>query len=189
MPPKVRISKDDIIKTAIDLVRTNGDDAINARAIAHALGCSTQPIFSNFDSMEQLQEEIILGSYQIYLNLISNELATNQYPQYKAFGMAYIRFAKEENQLFKLLFMRDRSGEDRSPSPDFNKSVELIMEVNDVSFEAASLIHLEMWSCVHGIATLIVTSFLPLEWDLISDMISDVYNGVVLRHKSKEKNI
>ena len=189
MPPKVRISKDEIIKTAIDLVRTNGDDAINARAIAHALGCSTQPIFSNFDSMEQLQEEIILGSYQIYLNFISNELATNQYPQYKAFGMAYIRFAKEENQLFKLLFMRDRSDEDRSPSPDFNKSVELIMEVNDVSFEVASLIHLEMWSCVHGIATLIVTSFLPLEWDLISDMISDVYNGVVLRHKSKEKNI
>ena len=58
MPPKVKITKEDIIKTATQLVRESGEDAINARAIASALGCSTQPIFSNFATMEQLQENM-----------------------------------------------------------------------------------------------------------------------------------
>ena len=55
MPPKVKITKEDIIKTAIDIVRDKGADAINARNIASVLNCSTQPIFSNFDNMEELK--------------------------------------------------------------------------------------------------------------------------------------
>ena len=50
MPPKVKITKDDIIQTTLDLLRKNGDAAINARSLASALNCSTQPIFSNFAS-------------------------------------------------------------------------------------------------------------------------------------------
>ena len=53
MPPKVKISKEDILQTAIELVRKGGEEAVNARAIAGALNCSTQPIFSNFASMEE----------------------------------------------------------------------------------------------------------------------------------------
>ena len=55
MPPKARITKREIISTAIILVRENGAGSLNARAIASALGCSTQPIFSNFSSMDELQ--------------------------------------------------------------------------------------------------------------------------------------
>ena len=54
MAPKVKVSKEDIIKTTIELVREHGADFINARAIASALSCSTQPIFSNFNSMFNL---------------------------------------------------------------------------------------------------------------------------------------
>ena len=52
MPPKVRIAKEDIVKTAVELVRKNGAGSINARAIAAELECSTQPIFSNFATMD-----------------------------------------------------------------------------------------------------------------------------------------
>ena len=178
MAPKVKITKEDIIKTTVELVRKYGTDSINARAIASALNCSTQPIFSNFSSMEELQEETILCAYGLYLDFIKTEIESGEYPQYKAFGMAYIRFAKEEKELFKLLFMRDRTNEDISPSPDFEESVNLIMELNNVSREKAMMIHLEMWTCVHGIATMMATSFMPLEWDLISQILSDIYHGV-----------
>jgi AcrR family transcriptional regulator len=59
MPPKVKITKKDIINTTISLVREGGADAINARGIANALNCSTQPIFSNFDSMEDLERSVL----------------------------------------------------------------------------------------------------------------------------------
>lgn len=186
MPPRVKITKEDIIKTAIELVRKNGAEYINARAIASALDCSTQPIFSNFKTMEELFEATIVAAYEIYLGFIKNEVESEKYPKYKAFGMAYIRFAREEKKLFKLLFMRDRRGEDLSPSPDFKESVKLIMESNSISEEKATLLHLEMWSCVHGIGTMLATSFLSLDDELINKMISDVYHGVRTRLISEE---
>ena len=103
-------------------------------------------------------------------------------PQYKAFGMAYIRFAEEEKELFKLLFMRERQGKDIVPTLDFDASVEIIMKANGVTGEKASLMHLEMWTCVHGIGTMLATSFLSLDRELISNMLTDVYQGIRARH-------
>ena len=48
MAPKVKITGEDIVKAAVELVRVRGEKAINAREIAAALNCSTQPIFTNF---------------------------------------------------------------------------------------------------------------------------------------------
>lgn len=186
MPPKVRITKEDIVKTALELVRANGEDAINARSIATALDCSTQPIFSNFATMEELKKEVATAAYAYYLGFLQAEAEGGKYPQYKAFGMAYIRFAKEEKELFKLLFMCDRHDEELVEPPDFDASVELIMQSNGVTRETARLTHLEMWSCVHGIGTMLATSFLSLDWALISDMLTDVYQGIRARHLSKE---
>ena len=186
MPPKVRITKDEIIKTALEQVRTQGEQALNARNIAASLGCSTQPIFSNFATMEALHSATVAAAYELYLDFLKNEADDGRYPRYKAFGMAYIRFAKEQKQLFRLLFMRDRTEEDISFSPDFEEAVQMIMNANGVSRENAILIHMEMWSCVHGIGTMLATSFLELDFELISRMLSDVYQGVRSRHLTEE---
>lgn len=188
MPPKVKITKEEIINKTLELIRENGEDAVNARTIASALGCSTQPIFSNFESMEDLYAQVINNTYRLYTGFIENELRSGKYPPYKAYGMAYIRFAKKEKELFKLLFMRDRTGEDHSPSPDFEQSVEIIMKTNNFTREIAMLMHLEMWACVHGIAVMMATSFLELDDELISKITSDVYLGVRARLLSEEKD-
>ena len=187
MPPKIKITKKDIIEISLELIRRNGTDALNARNIASALGCSTQPIFSNFKDMEELQKEIVLVAYDRYLGFIKNETESGKYPQYKSFGMAYIRFAKDERELFRLLFMCDRENKDFIPTDDFDTSVEIIMNANGITREKAELIHLEMWAFVHGIATMFVTSFLSLEWELISDMVTDVYQGIRTRHLTEDK--
>ena len=188
MPPKVKITKEHIIETATELVRENGESAINARTIAAALGCSTQPVFSNFATMDELREAVIVSAYSRYLGFIKNEVESGKYPEYKAFGMAYVRFANDEKQLFRFLFMRDRTEEDiNSLTLDFEQSVQIIMKTNGITYEKAMLIHLEMWSYVHGIGVMLATSFLPLEWDLISDMMSDVYQGLRARHLSEGK--
>lgn len=186
MPPKVKITKEDIIKTTVDLVRSNGESAINARAVAAALSCSTQPVFSNFATMEELKTATITAAYEIYLKFLKQEAESGKYPRYKAFGMAYIGFAKEEKELFKLLFMRDRTGEELSLAPDFEESTQMIMKANGITIEKARLMHMEMWTCVHGIGTMLATSFLSLELDLISDMLTDIYQGIRTRHVLEE---
>ena len=94
----------------------------------------------------------------------------------------------EERELFKLLFMRDRGGGSLLPSPDFTASVEMIMEANGLSCKRAERLHMEMWACVHGIATMQATSFLTLEWELISEMITEVYKGVCARQIEEAKH-
>lgn len=178
MPPKVKITKEDIVRTAVELVRANGEEGINARAIASSLNCSTQPVFSNFETMDELLEATVAAAYEIYQSFLNKEAELGKYPRYKSFGMAYIRFAKEEKELFKLLFMRDRKGQGLKSTPDFEISIEMIMNSNGISKEKAALLHLEMWTCVHGIGTMLATSFLSLEWELVSDMLTDVYQGL-----------
>ncbi len=188
MPPRTRITKEDIVKTALMLVREKGEEAINARSIASALSCSTQPIFSNFFTMEEVRREVIGAAYEAYLSFLLSEVESEKYPPYKAYGMAYIRFAKQEKELFRLLFLRDRTKEDISPSPpDFEESVKMIMRANGVTEETARRMHLEMWAAVHGIGTMLATAFLPLEWELISDMLTDIYQGIRQKHLLKEK--
>ena len=188
MPPKVKITKADILETALQILREGGDSTINARGIAKALSCSTQPVFSNFATMEELYKAITESAFELYLSFLKREMESEKYPKYKAFGMAYIRFAREESELFKFLFMCDRKNKEFVPTTDFDESVEMIMRANNISKERATLMHFEMWSCVHGIGTMIATSFLDLEDEFISNMLTDVYQGIRARHISEENN-
>ena len=187
MPPKVKVTKKEIIQTAFELLRNDGEASVNARNIASKLNCSTQPLFSNFESMEELQRAVFSAAYELYLSFLKKESEREEVPKYKAFGMAYIRFAKEEKELFKLLFMCDREGGDLTPTADFEASVEMIKKNCKITRKKAELMHLEIWAFVHGIATMHATSFLTLEWELISNMLTDIYQGVLARHVSKEK--
>ena len=184
MPPKVKITKEEIVNVALSLVRERGEQTLNARSIAAKLHCSTQPIFSNFATMDDLQQATLAAAHAYYLSFLQAEIERGRYPPYKSMGMAYIRFAKEEKELFRLLFLCDRTEKEQTPTADFEASIELIRQANRVSRERAERMHLEMWSCVHGIGTMLATSFLSLDWELISDVLSDVYTGIQTKYLS-----
>lgn len=189
MPPKVKVKKEDILVSSIGMVREKGADVLNARALAAHMGCSTQPIFSNYASMEELKQDVMRNVYDIYLDFLKREIESNQYPPYKAAGMGYIRFAKEEKEFFKLLFMRDRSQEKIMDEFDESTqmSIAMIRKELGLSYEAANQFHLEMWIYVHGIASLLATSYLPLEWKDISSMVTNMYQGMLTRYCQKEE--
>ena len=179
MPPKVKVTKEDIIHTAVTIVRNSGAQAINARTVAAALNCSTQPVFSNFATMEELRLAVVEQADCLCQAYMRREMESGKYPAYKASGMAYIRFAKEEKELFKLLYMRDRSGEVIPEEAGLTGEMQT-MVLNNTGLDEtdAKLFHLEMWAYVHGIATMFATGFLDLEWELVSRMLTDAYQGL-----------
>jgi len=179
MPPKSKIQKTDILSAAVELVRKNGEQALNARSIAAVLNCSTQPIFSNFATMEELRLAVVQEADALSRKYRERETESGQYPPYKASGMAYIRFAKEEKELFKLLYMRDRSAETVPEETEEGSQMHSMVRGNTgLDGTEMKLFHLEMWACVHGIASMTATGFLDLEWDLISRMLTDCYQGL-----------
>lgn len=179
MAPRVKITKEDIIEAAIELVRQRGALALNARNLATTLNCSTQPIFSNFSSMEELRMVVIEQADWMCNQYIKREVESGGYPSYKASGMAYIRFAKEERELFKLLYMRDRSAEVVPKEMELGDEMKSLLHDNTgLTGAEAEFFHLEMWAFVHGIATMFATGFLNLDWELVSKMLTDAYLGV-----------
>jgi len=185
MPPKVKVTKQQIVDAALQIVRQSGAEGINARSVANALNCSTQPVFSNFETMEALRYAVVEVAEALYEEYTKQEIASGKYPIYKATGMAYIRFAKDEPALFKLLFMRDTSNENK---PGFSKELlEIVQSNTGLSAKSAELFQLEIWAFVHGIAAMLATNYLELDTDLISGMITDVYQGLKSRYGTKEQ--
>ena len=58
MPPKVKFQKEEIVAAAADVAREKGAQAVTARDVAAKLGVSTRPIFTYFDTMDQLKEAV-----------------------------------------------------------------------------------------------------------------------------------
>ena len=187
MPPKAKVTRENILSACVEIIRQSGFDAVNARALASRLGCSTQPIFSHYQSMDALKDDALRYAEQVYQRYLRTDMESGEFPPYKASGMAYIRFAREEKQLFRLLFMRDRSAEPpRYDGGDFDGIVDIIQSSTGLSRERAYLFHLEMWIYVHGIATMCATSYLNWDKELISRIMTDAYEGMKLRFLSEE---
>ena len=190
MPPKFMFTKKEIAAAALNIVRSAGMSGLTARALAAELGCSVKPIFGLFRSMEEVQQEVLTAANELYQSAIQSGMSSGKYPPYKASGMAYIGFAREERELFKLLFMRDRSGERiEEDRESIRPLLELIQKNLGVSEDDAYLFHLEMWVYVHGIATMIATSYLDWDDELVSKVLTDAYVGLKYRYQEGNDHV
>ena len=146
MPPKVKFTREEIIRAALDIVRETGPEGLTARSLAARLGCSVKPIFGLFRSMEEVQQEVLAAGYRLYGQTIAQAMEAGKYPPYKASGMAYIAFAQQEKPLFRLLFMRDRSHEDASPrlGDDVEPLLDLIQQAAGIAGKAPGC---STWRC------------------------------------------
>lgn len=187
MPPKFKFQREEIIGAALDITRESGPAAVTARALAARLGCSAKPIFSLFKSMEEVQREVLAAAEELYQSYLREGMAQGRYPPYKASGMAYIRFAREERELFKLLFMRDRSREAVTEDREAVRPLLDLIQANlGIGEDDAFLLHLELWIMGHGIATMAATSYLDWDEEFISRVLTDAYLGISSRYRRKE---
>lgn len=186
MPPKCRFTREEIIQAALDLTAEKGVGALTARGLAQRLGSSAKPIFGLFANMEEVQQEVVKAANLRYQEYLRQDMSAGRYPPYKASGMAYIRFAREQRELFKLLFMRDRTHEEKAAGDELEALLGLIQKNMGLSRDDAYRFHLEMWIYVHGIATMIATAYLEWDMDFISAALTDAYQGLRLRFLPKE---
>lgn len=186
MPPKCRFTREEIIQAALDLTAEKGVGALTARGLAQRLGSSAKPIFGLFANMEEVQQEVVKAADLRYQEYLRQDMSAGRYPPYKASGMAYIRFAREQKELFKLLFMRDRTHEEKATGDELEALLGLIQKNMGLSRDDAYRFHLEMWIYVHGIATMIATAYLEWDMDFISAALTDAYQGLRLRFLPKE---
>ena len=174
MPKKTSITKEAITDAALKILRRDGESAINARSVAKELGISTQPIFSHFENMADLKEALSERAWDAYNSFYKKEIESGKYPDYKASGMAYIKFANAEPTLFNYLYSGKNSHSKKADTM-FWGQVSEIKDTKGVSNESATL---QMWIHVHGIATLTSNKYIELDEETISKMITNIYKNI-----------
>ena len=183
MPAKKKITREKILNEALEMVREGGLEKVNCLDLAKRLGCSTQPIYLSFANMEDLKGAILSEISAVYETYLKRETEKQNYPRFKAYGMGYIRFAREEKEFYKCLFLRDRSKETVEKRDEETENiVSIIAETTGLSKEQAYTFHIEMWIYVHGIATMLATSYLDWNEETVSSLISDMYAGLKARY-------
>ena len=69
MPPKQRITREMILERSFAMFCQEGMAAVNARSVAKALNCSTQPIFSYFSGMDDLKNALDQKAHDVFERL------------------------------------------------------------------------------------------------------------------------
>ena len=176
MPPKVKFTKDEIVHAALNVARAKGLAAVTTRDIAAELSVSTRPIFTYFKSMAEVREAILHAAEKIYQEYLF--VGLREPVPFYGFGMQYIRFAREEPELYKLLFLTPAESENGGAMGAMHRSQELLrtclQQVYHLDAAAADLYFRDVWLMTHGIATLIVTGGCTYTEEEISSMMTGI---------------
>ncbi len=163
MAPRNKFSRDEMIEKAVQVVRKQGIGALTAKSLANELGVSTQPVFTCFHTIEEVRREVVNAAKILYDDYVKEGLC-NDIP-FLGFGMHYIRFAKEEPELYRLLFLSTDQSEGNSAFEEMNASLELVtdsmQETYHIDAKTAERYFRDMWLVAHSLATLIVTGSCP----------------------------
>ncbi|MCM1439105.1 MAG: TetR/AcrR family transcriptional regulator [Roseburia sp.] len=184
-----KVTSENIISAALKIIRRSGMSALNARSLAAELGCSTRPIYLCFGGMDVVKKEAVVKITQIYRGYLSREVQSGKYPEYKAYGMGYIRFAREEKQFFSYLFMRDRKGAYEGRDGGESESVlSAAGKATGLDRDAAEFFHLESWIFVHGIAAMLATSYIDFDEETVQKMVTDMFAGLKMKYTGNGVN-
>lgn len=178
MPPRAKFTREEIVEAAFHIVRTEGFDALTSRALGTRLGSSARPIFTVFQSMDEVQQAVIEAAKGLYKEYVHKGLA-EEHP-FKGAGTQYILFSIQEPKLFQLLFMTEQP-----QVPDFSGVLPLIEESYEeillsiqtdhgISEPPAKKLYQHLWIYTHGIATLCATRMCRFTGEEISNMMTEV---------------
>lgn len=180
MPPTVRFTRDAVLNAACQLMRRKGIEALNARAIAKELGGSTQPIFRLFTNMEDLHRELILYVTRQFQAHAEADMAQSDSP-YIQLCTTYLLYGRDEPELFKLLFMRDRVSEGQySDQTNFDLVFNILKKETPLDDETALRFFERTWLFIHGLAVCIATKYIPCQDEsYLICMVKEAYNAAV----------
>lgn len=163
MPPKARFRKEEIVGAALGVAREKGIDAVTAREVARALGTSVGPIFTWFETMEQLKTEVYEGAKGVYRGYVERGLA--EPIPFLGVWRQYLRFAREEPELYRLLFLTRpdgiRGGATEALKCSQDMARDSIMRVYRMDAATADRFFRDIWLAAFSFATLIVTDDCP----------------------------
>lgn len=168
MPRKALFSKEEITGKAFELVRQKGIEALTARDLGTALGSSSRPIFTVFENMDAVKVEVRNAASAFYDNYMDD--VTDYVPAFKEYGRRLITFAKNEKNLFRLLFL-DKEAEIGRIDAVARICVDAMKTDYGLNEEQGLTLLNHCWTFTCGIAVQTMTEAVNYSDDQINEML------------------
>ena len=164
MPAVRKASREQIIDAAVAVLRDDGFSAINARSVAKKLGCSTQPIYFSFKNMDELKAALTERAMELHTQRVRDSLRAHEGSdsRYSSYGMGFVKFAAEEKQLFRWLYLEGHQLGPYQNDVLLPEIIAVIVEEFGYSEEVARRFHQDMIYFSYGLAILANTDHLRL---------------------------
>lgn len=158
--PKQKITKEMVVDAAFALARAGGMERVLVKNIAARLGCSVQPIYSCFRSIEELRRAVERRTAQFLSDYLSARLEPDNL--FRSTGRAYVQLARDEPELFKIFILRRREGVStldelyrQEASPEMVGAIAGQLGLDEA---AARQLHLDMLVYTVGLGTIFSVS-------------------------------
>lgn len=189
MPPIKKYSRDDIIEAVSLMVEEEGLKAVNARSIAKRLNASVQVIYHNFLTIEELINEVINAIYQKYKKYLLDH--DDEEKPYLAKGMAYVGFARDYPEYFKILYMNaydmsvnDLMVKDKETNDIIKNTISANFKLRESDLDQ---FHQTVWIFTHGIACLVATSTISFSDEEIRKLLIDTVQNLYIGFNKGDK--
>ena len=188
MPPKAKFTKEQITNAAMRVVSEKGAQALTAKELGAALGTSTTPIFTVFNSMQEVQDAVMLAAMERFEEYAHK--AAHLGPVFKQVGMQMILFAKEEPKLYQLIFMSSIS--EAQTFDDIyahlgsvaDECLNVLQKDYDLSKDNAKTLFEHVWIHTFGIGALCATGMCDFSREQIAEMLTQDFTAMMMLMKS-----
>ena len=192
MPPKTKFTKEQITKAALGVVSEKGAQALTAKELGAALGTSTTPIFTVFNSMQEVQDAVMLAAMERFEEYAHK--AAHLGPVFKQVGMQMILFAKEEPKLYQLIFMSSIS--EAQTFDDIyahlgsvaDECLDVLQKDYDLSKDNAKTLFEHVWIHTFGIGAMCATGMCDFSHEQIAEMLTQDFTAMMMLMKSGKSN-
>ena len=192
MPPKAKFTKEQITKAALSVVSEKGVQALTAKELGAALGTSTTPIFTVFNSMQEVQDAVMLAAMERFEEYAHK--AAHIKPVFKQVGMQMILFAKEEPKLYQLIFMSSIS--EAQTFDDIyahlgsvaDECLDVLQKDYDLSKDNAKTMFEHVWIHTFGIGALCATGVCDFSHEQIAEMLTQDFTAMMMLMKFGKSN-
>ena len=185
MPPKAKITKQMILESALQLVREEGHEAINARTLSERLQCSTQPIMYNFKTIEEIRQETYKLADEFHSRYVLPKGEQERNPLMEL-GLNYIRFGYVEKHLFKFLFQTNQFAGNSMDSllntPALHELLQLVSDGVGCEMAEAKDVFLAMFITAHGCASLLANNAMEYDEEQLVKLLKQAFSLTIKKN-------
>lgn len=180
MARKIKFTQEQILEKTKEFINEKGIEQMNARDLCKYIGCSTQPLFKNFESMEGLKRSLKKYLHDYYDEFINKIVKKGDY--LFTISYAYALFSYKESNIFKALFMSDLAGtrtiEEVLNSPQNIDTIKSIPSKYGLTKKQAEKLYIDVRFYTHGLSCQIACKSIQVDEKEIKKLINNIIKNL-----------